>query len=92
MTGPGPKGLPEEPEGTGKQMGAGYKYLATGLRFAGGIVLFVVCGFFLDRWLHTSPLFILLGTLVGAGLSFLSVYRELVADKANRPTWRRKSG
>jgi F0F1-type ATP synthase assembly protein I len=63
-----------------------------GLRFAGGIVLFVVGGLFLDRWLGTSPLFILVGTLVGAVLSFVSVYRELVSDKANRPSWRPRGG
>ncbi len=82
------KGRSAEPESTGRELGQGYKYLATGLRFAGGIVLFVVGGLFLDRWLHTSPLFILVGTLVGSVLSFLSVYRELIADRANRPTWR----
>ena len=81
-------GLDDERESASQEIGAGYKYLATGLRFAGGIVLFVVGGLFLDRWLGTSPLFILVGTVVGSGLSFLSVYRELVADKKNRPTWR----
>ena len=56
------------------------------------VLLFVLGGVFLDRWLGTSPLFVILGTLVGAGLSFASVYRELVTDKANRPTWRSKTG
>ena len=85
---PAKPGVRPEPEGASQEIGAGYKYLATGLRFAGGIVLFVVGGLFLDRWLHTSPLFILVGTVVGSGLSFLSVYRELLADAKNRPTWR----
>lgn len=83
-------GLDDERESASQEIGAGYKYLATGLRFAGGIVLFIVGGLFLDRWLGTSPLFILVGTVVGSGLSFVSVYRELVADKKNRPTWRGK--
>ena len=81
-------GLDDERESASQEIGAGYKYLATGLRFAGGIVLFIVGGLFLDKWLGTSPLFILVGTVVGSALSFLSVYRELVADKKNRPTWR----
>jgi F0F1-type ATP synthase assembly protein I len=85
-------GLDDERESASQEIGAGYKYLATGLRFAGGIVLFIVGGLFLDRWLGTSPLFILVGTVVGSGLSFLSVYRELVADKKNRPTWRKRQG
>ncbi len=74
--------------GPGPGFGQGYKYFATGLRFAGGIVLFLLAGLGVDRWLGTSPLFLLVGMVVGAVLSFLSVYRELVSDRANRPTWR----
>jgi len=66
-------------------LGKGYKYLAMGLRFAGGIVVFLFGGFFLDRWLRTTPLFLLIGTFAGAGLGFLSVYRELMADAQNKP-------
>ena len=73
-------------------MGTGYKYLATGLRFAGGIVVFMFLGLLLDRWLHTTPLFLLIGVFLGGGLGFLSVYREVVGDKANKPTWRGRRG
>jgi len=66
----------------------GNKYLATGLRFGGGIVMFLLLGYAVDRWLNTVPLFLLIGTFVGAGLGFLSVWRELKADEANRPTWK----
>jgi F0F1-type ATP synthase assembly protein I len=71
----------ETPE---KAMGRGYKYLAMGLRFAGGIVVFMFGGLFLDRKLGTTPLFLLIGVLGGAGLGFLSVYRELMADEKRR--------
>jgi F0F1-type ATP synthase assembly protein I len=80
-----PQSPPETPE---QSIGKGYKYLAAGLRFAGGIVGFLFAGLLLDRWLHTTPLFLLVGTFAGAGLGFLSVYRELMADSANRPTWK----
>jgi F0F1-type ATP synthase assembly protein I len=62
-------------------MAMGQKYFAAGLRFAGGIVLFVLLGWLLDRWLGTTPAFIAVGTIVGSVLSFLSVYRELVTDR-----------
>ena len=65
-------------------IGRGYKYLAMGLRFAGGIVVFFFAGLFLDRKLGTTPLFILIGTVAGAGLAFLSVYRELIAEERRR--------
>ena len=77
----------ESPE---QSMGKGYKYLAAGLRFAGGIVVFLFGGLMLDRWLHTTPFLLILGTLLGGTLGFLSVYRELMADKANQPTWHEK--
>lgn len=67
--------------GPDKGMALGQKYFAVGLRFAGGIIMFMLGGLGLDRWLHTVPLFTIAGTLIGAVLSFLSVYRELVADK-----------
>lgn len=67
--------------GPDKGMALGQKYFAAGLRFAGGIVLFMLVGFWLDRRLGTTPLFTIVGTLGGATLSFMSVYRQLVADK-----------
>lgn len=62
-------------------MALGQRYFAAGLRFAGGIVLFVLLGMALDRWLGISPLGVSLGTMVGTVLSSLSVYRELVTDR-----------
>lgn len=62
--------------------GLGHKYLALGFRFAGGVILFMLAGLGLDRWLGLTPVGTVAGTLVGASLSFLSVYRELMADEA----------
>lgn len=76
-------------EGPEPGLHQGNKYLASGLRFGGAIVMFLLLGYLLDRWLHTVPLFLLVGTFVGAGLGFLSVWRELKADRANQPTWRK---
>ena len=78
-----------EPEQPDKAIGQGYKYLGAGLRFGGAIVMFLLGGLALDSWLHTKPLFILVGTFVGAGLGFVSIWRELKADRANQPTWRK---
>jgi len=81
-----------EPDNPEREIGQGYKYLATGLRFGVAIVVFVLGRLFLDNRLHTRPLFILVGTVVGAGLGFVSIWRELKADSANRPTWHEKHG
>jgi F0F1-type ATP synthase assembly protein I len=61
-------------------MAQGQKYFAVGLKFAGGVVLFTLGGYALDRWLHTIPLFTIAGTLGGSVLSFISVYRQLVTE------------
>jgi len=84
--------MPEE--NREQALGRGYKYLAMGLRFAGGVVVFLFGGLLLDRWLGTRVLFLLLGTLLGATLGFLSVYRELTADeqKAGEKAPRRRGG
>lgn len=77
-----------EPEQPDKAIGQGYKYLGSGLRFGGAIVMFLLAGLGLDSWLKTKPLFMLVGTFVGAGLGFLSIWRELKADPANQSTWK----
>jgi F0F1-type ATP synthase assembly protein I len=55
-------------------------YLGVGLQFALSIVLFVYLGQWLDRRFGTEPWMLLLGLLVGAGGSFYSIYRKLMAD------------
>lgn len=62
--------------------GLGHKYLGMGMRFAGGVILFMLAGLGLDRWLGWTPVGTVTGTLAGAVLSFVSVYRELMADEA----------
>ncbi|MFQ6047216.1 MAG: AtpZ/AtpI family protein [Gemmatimonadales bacterium] len=62
------------------EVGAGYSLVALGCTFAAGIVLFMAGGWLLDRWLGTMPLFIIIGTVVGTVLSFLSVYYKLQAE------------
>ncbi len=67
-------------DGPQRGFGEGTQYLAAALRFAGAVVLFLLGGLFLDRRIHTTPLFTVSGALLGAVLGFLSVYRELKAD------------
>lgn len=64
----------------GRELGEGYKYVSLGCTFAGGIVVFMAGGWALDRWLRLTPLFTIVGTLVGAVLSFLHVYWRLRAE------------
>jgi F0F1-type ATP synthase assembly protein I len=71
----------KQKDNSGRSLGEGYKYVSLGMTFAGGIILFMGLGFLLDRWLNVLPLFTVAGTLGGAVLSFISVYRKLQADE-----------
>ena len=74
-----------------QQVGAGYKYVSLGITFAGGIILFMGVGYWLDRRFGLMPIGTLAGTLLGAFLSFMVVYRRLQAD-AERDRARRAAG
>ena len=63
-----------------QEVGAGYKYVSLGITFAGGIILFMGVVYWLDRRFGLMPLGTVAGTLLGAVLSFLVVYRRLQAD------------
>ncbi len=67
-------------QGPNHGFGEGTKYLAAAMRFAGAIVMFLLGGLALDRWIHTTPLFTLIGMVVGAVLGFISIMREFRAD------------
>ena len=64
----------------GRDMGQGYELMTLGLTFGVAIAAFVGGGLLLDRWLHLTPLFTIVGTLVGSGLSFWYVYVKLTQE------------
>lgn len=79
-----PAGLMQPDKSPGHELGEGYKYVAMGIQFAGGIVMFLAGGWVLDRWLGLTPVLTVAGALVGAVLSFLSVYRRLQIELEER--------
>lgn len=69
-----------KPKATSSIAGAG-AYAGMGLTFALSILLFVWVGQWVDDKLGTSPLFLILGTFIGAGAGFYSIYRRLTAQQ-----------
>lgn len=55
-----------------------YRYSGLGCAFAAGVLLFMAGGWLLDRWLGIFPAFTVVGALVGATLSTVSIYRRLL--------------
>jgi F0F1-type ATP synthase assembly protein I len=58
-----------------------YRYSGLGCAFAAGVLVFMAGGWFLDRWWGTFPALMVLGALVGAALSTVSIYRRLLVDQ-----------
>jgi len=72
-----PPGKPREEEGFSVSEFAG-----VGLQFAVSILVFLYAGQWLDRKLGTAPWLLIIGVFLGAGASFYSMYRKLMAAQA----------
>lgn len=59
--------------------GAG-RYMGLGLSWALSTLLFLLAGWWLDRKVGTTPLFLILGAFVGASAGFYSMYRHVVME------------
>lgn len=57
------------------------KYAGFGLQFALSILFFLWIGQWVDRKVGTDGIFLLLGVFIGAGGSFYSMYRSVMADQ-----------
>jgi F0F1-type ATP synthase assembly protein I len=67
--------------GSQREVGDGYRYVALGITFGLGIVLFMGVGYWLDGRLGWTPWLTIAGTLVGSVLSFVNVYAKLEAER-----------
>jgi ATP synthase protein I len=78
--------------GTSANQGvSGAEFAGIGVQFAGAILVFTFVGWWIDRRLHTSPWFLLIGVFAGAAGGFFSMYRKITAAQA-RDADRRASG
>jgi ATP synthase protein I len=60
-------------------------YIDLGIRLALSIIIGVFGGLWLDKKIHTTPLFLLLGFALGAVSGFWSIYRSIyVKDQNNQ--------
>ena len=87
-----PGGGPASGPPGGKGAGEGpsvAEFAGVGLQFAVSIVLFVFLGQWLDRRLGTAPWLLMVGVFVGAGASFYSMYRKLMAAQAREDAARK---
>jgi ATP synthase protein I len=55
--------------------------MKVGVELVSGVAVGSICGFFLDRWLHTMPLFFIVGFFLGAAAGFKNLIREARRNK-----------
>jgi F0F1-type ATP synthase assembly protein I len=72
----------QSPESRG--FGAGYAIVSAGFQFAFAILFFLGMGHLADRWLHTRPVFTLVGLLIGLGAGFYAFMLRVMAESRPR--------
>ncbi len=64
--------------------GQGYEYFSLALAFVIAILGFGALGWLVDGWLHTRPLFAVVGSFVGGLGGFLTIYYRVGKDTAGK--------
>ncbi len=72
--------------------GAGYAIVAAGFQLAFAVLLFLGAGILVDRWLHTRPVFTVIGVLVGLGAGRYAFILRVLAESPRRKPGGRGTG
>lgn len=70
----------EERSPESRGFGAGYAIVGAGFQLALAILFFLWIGHLVDGWLHTAPVFMLIGVLVGLGTGMYALIRRVTAE------------
>jgi F0F1-type ATP synthase assembly protein I len=69
---------------------ASSEFVGVGIQLAGSVLLYVGLGYLVDRWLDTSPVYLLVGACVGMVTFFIQLVR--VVKRMNEQTARNMAG
>jgi F0F1-type ATP synthase assembly protein I len=83
---------PEQKNDRSRGYGQGYEYFGVALNFTVAILLFGAAGWVLDGWIHTRPLFAIIGAFVGGFAGFMSIYYRVKKDTAANKAAAEKGG
>ena len=82
------QGMDAPPAGAGKSA-VGTSALGVGMRvgveMVAALVVAVAIGWWLDRWLHTSPAFLAVFVLLGGAAGIANVWRLMAPKRPNKP-------
>jgi F0F1-type ATP synthase assembly protein I len=74
--------LPDDRPPEAQGYGQGYAYFGMALSFTAAILLVGGLGWLVDGWLHTRPLFAVIGAFAGGFAGFMSIYYRVKKDTA----------
>lgn len=73
--------MPQDDENkTASGYGQGWEYVGVGFTFAFAILAFGALGWLVDGWLHTRPLFAIVGGFAGGFGGFMYIYYRVMRD------------
>lgn len=62
-----------------------YRLAGTGMEFLGAILVCVLAGHFLDKWLGTAPVLLLIGVGLGFAVGLFQLVRLSKSNSPSRP-------
>ena len=70
-----------EDEESNREMSFGMR---VAVELIAGLIVGVLIGFFLDRWFHTMPLFLIIFTFIGAAAGFWNIYKLAFKSESDK--------
>lgn len=69
-----------------KGLGDASPYLSIGISLAGAMLVYVGIGYAVDRWLDTSPKYLIIGSIAGMVSFFVQLFRltKEMTDRENK--------
>lgn len=80
----GPRaGAPVNPA-TRQPLSSGAEFAGVGLQMGAAIGFFALAGYWLDKWLGTSPWLLIGMVFLGAGAAFYAIYQRVIGKGSGR--------
>ena len=67
-----------------KSYSAGWRYAEYAFQYGVSIVLCTLIGYWLDGWLNTAPILLIIGVAFGSVGGFINLYRGLTVKKPSK--------
>jgi F0F1-type ATP synthase assembly protein I len=77
---------PSEFQKVAKSYRSGWRYAEYAFQYGAAIVLCTLIGYWLDNWLNTGNIFLIIGVLIGSVGGFYNLYRAVTVKRPSEST------